>query len=132
MCPTSDDLLGLGIAPNLAAEMGNDAVAVTCAGTAQSTATLIKQKNVTLTAASSQTGAILPSGAKVGSPFYLVCTSSTAAVIYAPVGHILVNTGAATSSTNGTATLAQFKSGIVWKSSQTSSSAATWIYGALA
>jgi len=129
---SGDDLAGLGMAPALAAELGNTPITTTCAGTSQAAAATIYHKNVTLSAASSQTGAILPAAAKVGSPFYLACTSSTAAVVYAPVGHTLINTGAATSASNGSATLAQYKSGICWKLSQTSATAATWVYGALA
>jgi len=132
MCPTSDDLVGLGLPGGIASELGNDPVTVTCAGTDQAHATLIKQKNVTLSAASSQTGAILPAAAKIGSPFYINCSSSTGAVVYCPVGHVLVNTGGASSTSNGSATLVQYKSGIVWKASQTSPTLATWIYGALA
>lgn len=107
--PTGPDLVGLGVPGELAAVLGNTDSTVTCAGTAQATATSIKTHNAALSAASSQTGAILPSAAKIGTPYYFVCTSSTAAVVYVPVGQLLNGT------TNGSFTLAQNKAGILWQ-----------------
>lgn len=129
---TSINLTGVGMPPSQAVLLGNDPQALTCTGTAQGTAAAILTKNVTLTAASSQTGAILPSGASVGAVFYINCASSTAGVVYAPSGHTLTNVTAATSASNGSATLAQYKAGIVYKASQTSATVAVWVYGALA
>lgn len=107
--PQATDLLGLGMSPFLAGELGNTASTLTCAGTTQATGAVIKSKNVELTAASSQTGALLQSASKIGSPYYLTCSSSTAAVVYVPVGQNL--NGVA----NDSLTLAQHKSAIVWQ-----------------
>ncbi len=102
--PGSDDLMGLGVPPLVADALGNDDLIVTCAGTSQATATLIRTTNSEFSAASSQTGAIMPTVAKVGTPYYTYTSSSTAAVVYPPVGHTLNGT------VNLGLTLAQFKS----------------------
>lgn len=109
--PTQSDLVGIGMPPLQAAVLGNSANALTCTGTTQATAAAILTHNVELTAASSQTGAALPSGALVGTPYYAACVSSTSAVIYVPVGHSLSGTG------NAGLTIAQNKAAILWQSS---------------
>lgn len=107
--PTADDLTGLGMPPLLASELGNQPNALTCTGTSQTTAATIKTKNTELVAASSQTGAVPPSDAKVGSPYFLVASASTTAVVYVPVGHTLLG------SLNGSVNLAQNKCMILWQ-----------------
>lgn len=91
---TPTALMGLGMPPALANELGNGVQAVTAAGTAQGTATAIKREPsiVNVTAASSQTGAILPSDAPIGKPYYVNSVGGTAAVIYAPSGQTLNGT----------------------------------------
>lgn len=110
--PTSENLVGLGMPAQLAAILGNQNSAVTCTGTAQATAAPILTHNIELTAASSQTGAILPSGALIGTPYYAACVSSTAAVIYCPVGATLTGT------VNNSLTLTQNQAAILWQSSR--------------
>jgi hypothetical protein len=107
--PQATDLMGVGIPPLAADELGNTANIVTCAGTGQTTATSIKTKNSELVAASSQTGAILPSSAKIGSPYYVVASASTAAVVYVPVGQYL------NGAQNDSLTLTQNKAAILWQ-----------------
>lgn len=124
--PTPDDLLGAGTPPLVATMLGNAPRTTTCAGTTQATATAILTHLNTLSAASSQTGAILPSTGKIGTPYFFYTSSSTGAVVYVPVGDVMINATAATSATNGSFTLAQYKSGIAWKAS-TSTTISTWV-----
>lgn len=121
MCPTSEDLVGSGMPPLLAQELGNTHTTLTTTGTASTTAATILSKNCTLSTASSQTGAILPSGAKIGSPYYLdtFTSSSTSAVLYPPSGNTI-------NATQTSYTIAQNKAVIVYKVTQTSATAATW------
>lgn len=107
--PQATDLMGVGIPAEAARELGNTANIVTCAGTSQTTATTIKTSNSELVAAGSATGAILPSSAKVGTPYYMNCSSSTSAVVYVPVGQLLNGV------TNDSVTLAQKKAAILWQ-----------------
>ena len=105
--PTATDLCGLGMSPFLASVIGNDPQTVTCAGTTLGTAAAIRSHIPELVAAGGATGAVLPSTAKVGTPYYIYCSSSTSAVIYVPSGQFL-NTVQ-----NDTFTLAQKKSVIM-------------------
>lgn len=105
--PTSTDLMGLGMAAQLAESLGNTNNALTCTGTAIATAATIKTHNTELVAASSQTGAKFPSTAKVGTPYYLFNSTATSAVIYVPSG-MYINTVL-----NDSYTLAQNKSVIM-------------------
>lgn len=109
--PTREDLTGLGMAPELSNLLGNSPKLVTCAGTSQGTATAILTHNVELNAQSSQTGAILPSSAKIGTPYFLAngTTSATSGVVYVPVGHTLNGT------LNNGLTLAANKAAIIWQ-----------------
>jgi len=90
--PTSTDLMGFGMAPQMAAILGNQDSTVTCAGTTNATATLIKTHMPKLVAASSQTGAIFNSSSSIGSPYFTFCSTSTAAVVYPPVGQTMNGT----------------------------------------
>jgi hypothetical protein len=103
------DLMGLGMPAALAARLGYNPIATTAAGTDSAHATLIDSKMVNITAASSQTGVILPS--VPGAVWFLACTSSTSAVIYPASG--------ATISGASSQTLAQNKNMIVWQYSGT-------------
>lgn len=111
------DLMGSGLPPATARQIGHDPVAVTCAGTASTTATLITGRISNLTAASSQTGAILPAvsananGANIGDVYFIANTSATTAVLYPPASATI--TGGASVS------IAQNKSAIVWYYSTT-------------
>ena len=90
--PQSTDLMGLGLPPQISAQLGNQAAVHTCTGTTNATAVLIKTHMPELVAASSQTGAIFNSAALVGSPYFVFCSSSTAAVVYPPVGKTMNGT----------------------------------------
>lgn len=110
--PTGDDLVGLGMSAQLAAELGNQPSTLVTTGTTQATAAKVLTKNVTLTTAGSATGAVIPSG-KIGSPYFFFNPTATSGVIYAPVGDNL--NGAA--STTGL-TLAQNKGAMLWQTSK--------------
>jgi hypothetical protein len=84
--------MGLGMPASLAGELGNLPQAVTGAGTTQGTAANIYEHLVSITAAGSATGGILPLNAKIGTPYYVTSVSGTAAVIYPPVGHTMNGT----------------------------------------
>jgi len=116
----ADDLVGLGLPSPLANVLGNQDSIVTCAGTSQATATLIKTPNIELSAASSQTGAILNTTFLVGEEVYCFCSSSTAAFIYPPVGATLNGTlnGSLSLAQNKAAFLIQYKKGF-WSSNLT-------------
>ena len=94
--PTSDDLLGYGMGPFLAGLLGNPVQSINGAGTTQITATAINTHMAEVTGAGSATGVILPSAAKIGTPYYVASIGATAAKIWPPVGHTLngsLNTG---------------------------------------
>jgi len=97
--PTKEDLMGFGMSPFAASDLGNTPVSIAGAGTTQATATPIRSSLVLVTAATNQTGAILPSDAKIGTPYFVVSVSGTAAVIYAPVGHTINGVASATAHT---------------------------------
>lgn len=123
--PTSDSLLGFGLAPALAAELGNDVQAVTGAGTAQNTATAIKTegKLVLVTGASSQTGALLPANAKLGTPYFILSVGSAAAVIYPNSATGTINGGSAGAGFTCSAAISGY---IFMKTAQTSAGVDTW------
>lgn len=113
--PQSDDLVGLGVAPQLAAVIGNQANTLTCTGSSsQSGAATVKTHNTELTAASgSANSAVIPSTALVGTPWFFFTSSSTSAIVYVPSGHYLngsLNVGL-TIAQNKMAILFQYKKG---------------------
>lgn len=89
---TSDAFMGLGMPAQISAILGANPHNLTCAGTSQTTAAILKSRNTELTAAASQTGAVPPTTAGVMEPYFIVNSSSTAAVVYVPVGHTLNGT----------------------------------------
>ena len=92
--PQSQDLMGASMAWPLAAELGNDVTSINGAGTTAGAATPITSHFVLVNGASSQTGAILPAGAKIGTPYFVVSKGSAAAVIYPPTGTTINNAAA--------------------------------------
>lgn len=117
MTASVSNLMGLGMSPALAGILGNTPAAVTCAGTAAGSATPIATRFSRLTAASSQTGAILPavgSNASLGDTFVVNTESSTAAVVYPPTG-ATINGGASLSvAQNKTAAFFYYSPTIIW------------------
>lgn len=93
---TIADLMGLGMPAPLASRLGNTYAALTTTGTSSTTAASITQALTALTTASSQTGAILPSAASIGRPFYVTNLTATGGVVYPPSGSTF-NTSASTS-----------------------------------
>lgn len=103
---TSQDLMGYGMNFNLAGRLGNDPNVLTTTGTAQATAALIKSHLTELLTAGSQTGAIFPAGASVGTPFWVNNPTATTGVVYVPSGQTL------NGSLNGSLNLAQNKAAV--------------------
>jgi hypothetical protein len=111
--------------PFLAGELGNTVQAVTGAGTAQTTATAIQAegKLVLVTGASSQTGAILPANAKIGTPYYIFSVGGTAAKIWPNSATGTINGGAGGAGVTFSAGVA---GGIFIKTATTSAGVDTW------
>ena len=111
--PQSQDLMGASMAWPLAAELGNDVTSINGAGTTAGAATPITSHFVLVNGASSQTGAILPSGATLGAQFYVTCPTATTAVVYCPVS------GTMNGTTNAGLSLAQNKTAVFIRNSNT-------------
>jgi hypothetical protein len=111
---TVQDLMGLGMPGALANRLGNSVNdPLVAAGTSSTTATTIQNHVTNVTAASSQTGVIIPASASIGSVWFISCDHATTAtaVVYPPSGATITNA----SSVN----LAQDKDMIVWRISST-------------
>lgn len=104
----SFELVGTGMPPQLASLLGGDPSLLTCTGTSQATAAVVKSKNTELSAASSQTGAILQKGSLYNFHAFFT-SSSTSAVVYCPVGDTL------NGSSNGSLSIAQNKGAVIWQ-----------------
>lgn len=89
----SDALMGYGMPPSLAGLLGTDPNLLPAAGTTQATAATIKAHNTEMTATGSD-GVILPSGAQIGTLFYVFNSSGSNGKVYVPVGQNLVTTSA--------------------------------------
>lgn len=111
--PTPSNFMGVGTPAPLASLLGYEPSAVTCAGTAAGDATPITTKLSQLTAASSQTGAILPSDALNGDIFIVNTVSSTSAVVYPPSGATINAASSLTVAQNKTALLVKY-SATLW------------------
>ena len=110
MPATSDDnLTGFGMNPIQAEKLGANPATVAGVGTSQSGAAVLKSKSCEVTAASSQTAVIIPSGRGLNEPQHVFNSTSTTALVFAPVGHTLNGT------VNGTLSLAQNKAAILWQ-----------------
>lgn len=118
---TADALMGLGMPAQLSSVIGANPHNLTCAGTAQTTAAVLKSRNSQITTAGGATGAIPPSNAGVMEPYFIVNTTATSGVVYVPVGHTLFSTA------NGSITIAQNKAAILWQYK-----ASNWAYIILA
>ncbi len=90
--PSEQDLVGIGVTPELARLLGLTPQTIAGLGTTQATAAPIYKTLALVTAAGSATGAILPSGAPLNTLFVVVGIGSTAPVVYAPVGHSMNGT----------------------------------------
>lgn len=89
--PTQTDLAGLGMPVELAAVLGNQPVAVTAAGSTQAGATAITTHLTAMTATGAD-GLILPSAAKIGTPYWIFNVSASTGLVYCPVGHTMNTT----------------------------------------
>lgn len=94
-----ESLMGSGNAALASLAIMGNPTALTATGTAQGTAAAIASSTVNVTAATSQTGVILPSGA-LGSVFgdtvKILNVSGTTAIVY-PFGSETVNNGSSVS-----------------------------------
>lgn len=106
---TSDALTGFGMPPQLAALLGGNPSALTCVGTAQTGAAVIKSKNTELVTAGGATACVFTSGVGVMEPYFFTQASSTSGLIFVPSGHSL------NGSANASLTLAQYKGAIMWQ-----------------
>lgn len=87
------DLMGTGNSAGAASAIAGTSGAVTAAGTAQGTATLLGYETNAVTAASSNDGVVLPTGAQGSQPgdmCYVLTVSSTTAKVY-PGGSDTIN-----------------------------------------
>lgn len=117
------DLMGLGMPPALAANLGNTPATVAGVGTAQSGAGVINKENsvTLLTTSGGATAFILPNLLSLGRPFYIWNTSATTALVYPPVGGNINGVGA-----NTAISLIQETGGIFMLVATTSSTSSTW------
>ena len=84
---TIQDLMGLGMPGPLASRIGNNVTAALAGvGTAQAGAAAIRTKVTTGTTSGGATAFILPSAASIGSVWYFMNNSATAALVYPPAG----------------------------------------------
>jgi len=91
--PTPDDLMGFGMAPFVAGELGNRPNTVVCSGTVQSgAAAIIEHLSLINAANSGSLAAILPSSGKVGTPYFISGGGTSAPRIFCPVGQTLNGT----------------------------------------
>lgn len=107
---TADALTGLGTPAQLAAVMGANPSALTCVGTTQSGAPIVRSRNTEFVTAGGATAAVLPVGAGIMEPYFVTnqATNNTA-LLFVPSGHTLNATA------NGSVAIAQAKSAIVWQ-----------------
>lgn len=99
----TQNLMGASFTSLQAGLIGLDPSNVTGVGTSQTTAAAIISHLALVTGSASNTGAILPSGAVIGSPYFVLSVGGTAAKVYCPSGHTLNGTsnGGATFSAAG-------------------------------
>jgi hypothetical protein len=116
---TVQDLMGCGMPKEQANRLGNSvSLLLAGIGTAQAGAAAISNKVTTATTAGGATAFILPAAASIGSVWYFLNTSSTAALVYPPAGVSgTINNGSA----DGSFSVAQSKptifvraSNVVW------------------
>lgn len=89
--PQPTDLMGFGMSPFVAGELGNLPQSLAAAGTSQATAAAVYEHLVEMTATGND-GIIMPSGAKIGTPYYVYNSSASTGTVYVPVGHTLNQT----------------------------------------
>ena len=102
------ELMGAGVPAQVADLLGGEPSVLTCAGTAQADGATVKSKNTELSAASSQTGALLQAS-PIDAPYHFFCSSSTSAVVYPPVDDYMNGVQ------NDSVTIAQYGSAIIWQ-----------------
>jgi hypothetical protein len=113
--PTANDLMGTGVPPMLAGELGNSPQSVAAAGTSQATAAAVYEHLVEMTATGID-GVILPSAAKIGTPYWVYNSSGSTGTVYCPVGHTLNSTanGGLGLATHKAAVFMQFRTNQWW------------------
>src|ERR1700721_770892 len=107
--PQQEDLQGHGMPWPLAESLGNDPQQVTAAGTTQATAASVKVNDylVEMLGGNASNGVVLPSNAKIGTPYYVVnSNASNAGLVYVALNQYLNTTQ------NGSLTINAEKSAI--------------------
>ncbi len=107
--PTSDALMGLGMPPHQAEQLGGNPQVANGTGTSQTGAGKILTKNVELNTSGGQTAVILPSDAPIMTPYYIFNPDATTGLVFVPSGDTLAGT------LNGSVSVAQNKAAIIWQ-----------------
>lgn len=106
-------LMGLGMTGELAGIIGADYQLAIGKGTSQATGQTLNGDNVEISASGGQTAVTLPTVQAVAEPVFAVNPSGTAALIFVPLGHTLLQSGSFT--LNGNLSLATNKAVIFWQ-----------------
>ena len=106
---TADALTGFGMPAQLAALMGGNPSALTCAGTTQSGAAVVKSRNTELVTGSGTTAAVFPSTVGIMEAYFVTTQSATTGLVFVPSGHTLNGTA------NASVSIAQYATAIIWQ-----------------
>lgn len=106
---TADALMGFGFPAQQAALMGGNPNALTCVGTAQTGAAVIKSKNTELVTAGGATAAVFPTTVGIMEPYFINNQAATTGLVYVPSGHSV------NGSLNGSVSIPQAKAAIIWQ-----------------
>lgn len=114
---TADALTGLGVPAQLAAILGGNPSQLTCVGTTQAGAAVVKSTNTELLTAGGATACVIPALAEVMVPYVFTNPTSTAGLIFVPLGHTIITNTASTlnGSVGGAGGLLQNKSAVLWQ-----------------
>lgn len=108
------DLVGLGMASELASRLGNTPATIAGVGTAQTGAAQLTSSMANLTTTGGATAFVFRSTTSLTRLFFLCNTSATTALIYPPSGGTIQG-----GAQDAAFSLAQNKSAIIWRFSTT-------------
>jgi hypothetical protein len=103
-----DELVGLGVPPQLAFLIGDQPLVQAGTGTSQTGATLLKGCTTELTTTGGNTAFLLQTFGP-NTPYFLFNSASTTALVFCPSGATI------NGSSNGSVSIAQNKGAIVWE-----------------
>lgn len=114
---TADALAGLGLPVQLAALLGGNPSQLTCVGTTQVGAAVVKSKNTELVTAGAATACVIPTDAGIMEPWTFVNPTATAGLVFVPLGHTIITNAASTlnGSIGGAGGLLQNKTAMIWQ-----------------